>query len=263
VICRKKTAAVSLSALLAIASAPAFAQSSAAPLPADQLRARRDVAAFESVLEQAVGYGAQMLSQHVQTAATPESVLLTGMARARGFRLAGYGVVVDVEFPSIRRSVAWTMRTLEKPDPELLAAMKELRKNTQAFADPRTLQEMDHQIKALESQIKAENTRPKTVAAQVATPEQAAVSADEPRIFYAAELTNALVNAMLDHGVDVGIAPNEWLTVAARESLDLRFLPDDPPTTLILRIKGSDLQAFRDKTLPREEALKRFEVKQY
>ena len=130
---------------------------------ADQIQARHEIAALEAVLENAVKYGAQMLTEHVQTSTTPQSVLLTGLARARGFRLDGYGVLFDVEFPSIRRSVAWTMRALERPDPELLAAMKELRKNTQAVADPRSKQEMDRAIKALEDQIKAYDAQMKTV----------------------------------------------------------------------------------------------------
>ena len=86
---------------------------------------------------------------------------------------------------------------------------------------------------------------------------------DDPRTFYAAELTNALIAAVLDQGSAVGIGANEWLTVAARESLDFRFVPDDPATTLIMRVKGSDLTALRDKRLTQEDARKRVEVKQY
>jgi hypothetical protein len=89
---------------------------------------------------------------------------------------------------------------------------------------------------------------------------------DDPRAIYTTEMTNALINAILDHGAPVGVAPDEWLTVAARESLDLRFMPDDPSgaaTTLLLRIKGSDLNALRDRRLSREDARKRVEVTQY
>jgi hypothetical protein len=235
------------------------------PAPSQQIQARREMAALESVLENAVGYGAQMLSQHVQSASTPESVLLTGMARARGFRLDGYGVVFDVEFPSIRRSVAWTMRTLERPDPALLTAMKELRKNTQGLADQQSRQEMDRAIKDLEDHIKAYDTRAKNIStgsASVAAA-QAPVTVEDPRGFYAAELTNALMTAILEHGAALGVGADEWLTVAARESLDFRFMPDDPATTLLLRVKGSDLIAFAEKRLSREDARQRIEVKQY
>ena len=37
----------------------------------------------------------------------------------------------------------------------------------------------------------------------------------------------------------------------------------DSAITVILRIKGSDLQGLRDHTLPREEGVKRVDVKQY
>jgi hypothetical protein len=240
----------------------------ARPAPAasaEQIQARHEVAALEGVLENAVGYGAQMLSQHVQSSTTPESILLTGQARARGFRLDGYGVVFDVEFPSIRRSVAWTMRTLERPDPELLAAMKELRKNTQGVADQQSRQELDRAIKALEDQINAYDARMKNVSTAGTTMAAAGtpVAVEDPRVFYAAEMTNALINAILDQGAAAGVGTDEWLTVAARESLDLRFMPDDPATTLTLRVKGGDLTALREKRLSREDARKRIEVKQY
>ena len=41
-------------------------------------------------------------------------VLLAGAARARGFRLDGYGVFFDVEVPALRRSVAWSFRVLDQ-----------------------------------------------------------------------------------------------------------------------------------------------------
>jgi hypothetical protein len=166
------------------------------------------------------------------------------------------------------------MRTLGRPDPELLAAMKELRKNTQAVADPRSKHELDRaiktlddQMKALDDQIKAAQLKTKTVStADGSRPAAAPPPVDDPRAIYAAEMTNALVDAVLDHGAPVGVGADEWLTIAARESLDLRFMPENPndtATTLILRIKGSDLNAFRDHRLSREEAKKKIEVKQY
>ena len=49
-------------------------------------------------------------------------------------------------------------------------------------------------------------------------------------------------------------------------AVDRRFVPADPndtTMTIILRIKGSDLAALRDRKLTREDARKRVEVKQY
>ena len=72
------------------------------------------IAAFESELEKAVRDGTQMLDQRLQASSAANMVMLAGMARARGFRLDDYGVVFDVEFPSMRRSMVWSLQELER-----------------------------------------------------------------------------------------------------------------------------------------------------
>ena len=132
-------------------------------------------------------------------------VMLAGMERARGFRLDDYGVVFDVEFPSMRRSMVWSLQQLERASTG-------------------------------DAKIKAAASGPSI----------------QPREIYLTEITNALVDAILDHGTPIGVGADEWLTVAARESVDRRFVPADPndtPMTIILRIKGSDLAALRDRQL--------------
>ncbi len=255
-------AAAAVAALLPPALA-AQTPPAAAGASAEQVRMRRDIAAFERALESAVNEGAQRLGQHVQTSATPQSVLLTGLNRARGFRLEGYGILFDVEFPSIRRTVAWTLRALGAPDPELLAAMKELRSNAEHLADPRTREELDRAIRTLEEQMTANQRRTTNVAAGAAAAEPPPLV--DPRVVYAADLTGVLVNAVLAAGPSLGLAPAEWLAVAARESLDFRFMPEDASgsPTLMIRMKGSDLAALRDGTLTREEARDRVEVGRY
>jgi hypothetical protein len=88
-----------------------------------------------------------------------------------------------------------------------------------------------------------------------------------PREIYQTEIATALVNAILDYPGAISVGAGEWLSVAARESvLDRRSLsgdPNDNAITVILRIKGSDLQALRDHTLTREDGLKRVDVKHY
>ena len=266
--------------MTAVVAASAVAQVRTAQSAASgQIQARHEISVVESVLENAVRYGAQMLSQHLQASNAPDMVMLSGVARARGFRIDGYGVVFDVEFPSIRRSVMWSMRALQRPDPELVAALQELRKNMQSVTDPRARQELDRAIRDFEAHMRAvdaqagaqpptpDRQNPGAVAASSAgiRTNSEAVSAD-PLGIYFSEITTALVDALLDHGAPVGLGNDEWLTVAARESADRRFAPDDPSDTamtIILRIKGSDLNALRDRRLSREDARKRVEVKQY
>ena len=59
-------------------------------------------------------FGAQMLDRRLQASSAANMVMLAGLARARGFRLDDYGVVFDVEFPSMRRSMVWSLQELER-----------------------------------------------------------------------------------------------------------------------------------------------------
>jgi len=197
------------------------AQSPASPADGSprQAQARQQIAALEAAFENAVRQGTQMLNQRLQASNTDNMVMLAGLTRARGFRLDDYGVVFDVEFPSMRRSVVWSMRQLQQAN-----AGGTVHADTEASSSIR------------------------------------------PREIYQNEIAGALANAVLDYtGTLVGA--NEWLTVAARESiLDRRFVPGDPndaAITVVLRIKGSDLQGIRDGSLTRDDVRKRVEVKHY
>ena len=208
--------------LMFAAAAAAGAQKPAVPateISSAQIQARQQIIALEGALENAVKVGTMMLNKHLQMSNTDNVVLLVGLTRARGFRLDDYGVVFDVEFPSMRRSMVWSMQALESA-----------------------------------------NTGRAVKTADVAP-------TIRPREIYQTEIANALVDAILDYTGSLGVAPSEWLTIAARESLlDRRYVPGDPTDnaiTVILRIRGSDLQALRDRSLSREEGRKRVDVKHY
>jgi hypothetical protein len=191
------------------------------PAAATQIEARRQVASFEEALEQAVRIGTQMLDRRLQSSSAANMVMLAGLARARGFWLDDYGVLFDVEFPSMRRSMVWSLQELER--------------------------------------------------ASAGRPQQAGQSSSiKPREIYESEITEALLAAVLDASATLGVGPDEWLTVAARESVvdrrlvqDGASVPAEPAMTVILRVKGSDLNALRIGTMTREEARKRVEVKHY
>jgi hypothetical protein len=205
----------------------ASAQSPARPrvesMPA-QLQARQQIAALESALENAVQLGALMMNKRLQATNTNNEVILAGLTRARGFRLDDYGVVFDVEFPSMRRSVVWSIQELER---------------------------------------NANASTGRAVAAAGARIEPPV----RPREIYQNEITTALMGAIVDYKGSTGVDANEWLTVAARESVfDRRYIgadPNDTAITIIVRIKGSDLQAVRDGAITRDEGLKRLVVKHY
>jgi hypothetical protein len=188
-----------------------------------QIEARQQIAALENALENAVQQGTLMLKKRLQASNTDNMVMIAGLTRARGFRLDDYGVVFDVEFPSMRRSVVWSIQELERNANVSTGAGRPLA---------------------------AANDEP----------------AVRPREIYQNEITSALVSAIVDHKGSVGVGANESLTIAARESVfDRRVVgdPNDTAITIILRVKGSDLQAIREGTIKREEALTRVMVKHY
>lgn len=261
---------------------PAVAQqgpAAPAPRPDTALQARHQVFVMESVLEQAVQYGAQMLSDRLRAAGMPDMVLLTGAARARGFRLEGYGVFFDLEVPAVRQSVAWSLRMMSRPDPRLGQALNALRGQLQMVADPLVRANLSVLMAQLESQVGPPVGAPApgvgpagsgTVSAanvdglfpQPVAPAQI----DDPGQIYTNEVRKALIDAMFDHSGPMNLAPAEWLIIAARADMDRRFLsgdPNDVPTTVVIRVRGADLQAFREGRLSREEAVKRVEVSNF
>jgi hypothetical protein len=88
---------------------------------------------------------------------------------------------------------------------------------------------------------------------------------DDPGLAYTNEVKSALVDAMLDYGTSIPIGDNEWLTIAARDNNDSRIGGDDPydVTTIVLRVKGSDLTAYKSGRITRDEAVKRVSIKDY
>lgn len=270
-------------ALVAAAATAAPAQEvtsvgSLAPAP-EQMRTRFQIAAMEGVLERAVQLGARRLSQQVQ-AVSPDMLFITGAARAKGFALDGYGVFFDVDVPALRRSMAWSFRQLGRADGGAEHAMTALRRHLPQVADPAARREMEEAIQRLARIIgpmpapglasAAAPGGPQTVAASsgavvVDVPPQVQAVMDDPGLAYTNEVKAALVDAMLDFGAPIPIADSQWLTIAARDDHDSRLGGGDPydVSTIVLRISGADLAAFRAGRLTRDEAVGKVEVREY
>ncbi len=76
-------------------------------------------------------------------------------------------------------------------------------------------------------------------------------------------MVQSLIDSMLDHSSALGLAANEWLTVGARRNeVRPRIGPlDSKAPTFVIRVRGSELAAFRSGQLSREDAIKRVEVR--
>jgi hypothetical protein len=278
-------------AMLLLASSGAIAGSGEQPQaerqtsPRDQAQARYNIVVMEGVLESAVQHGADQLRRRVRRV-MPDMLLISGNAEARGFRLEGYGVFFDVEVPMMRQSMAWTLKSIV--DENGVAAAEALRQIRTAIErltpDAREKATLMQAIKRLEVQVtplpamagSAMQGAPRgQVTSMEAAPTEASVAPppgddvkliEDPSAAYEKEIISALIDAMLDHSGPIRVGPDEWLTVAARDNEHRdRLVPGDSYEllTIVLRVKGSDLAAFRADRITREEARKRVEVREF
>ena len=246
---------------------------------ADQKQARYEIAQMERLLEGAVEHGVANIRDRLQVLG-PTELLISDNARVRGFRLDGYGVFFDVVVPSLDTTILWSIRTLDQNSLGLQSALRELEAHVKQAGDvslEQALRRIELQVDPLLVARTARPARPATpvasgarnaagsvAAATVDVPQQAAdpilANPDEA---YRAEVTRALMEALLDHSSSLGIEPSDWLTIAARRNDERpRLAPADTDArTFFIRLRGSDLAAFLARQISREEALKRIEVR--
>ena len=255
-----------------LAVVPAAAQSPRGD--AEQVRARQRISTMEGVLERAVLNGADNLLRQVDSV-MPDAMMVSGQPSARGFRLEGYGVFFDVGVPVLQLSVTWPLRALMNDArsaqiaAELRVKMAQLSPNEQAAFAPI--------IRRLEAASTAGANRAgaATVSAAAAPPAAAVAPPvapvdpdviNDPNEGWTREVKAALIEAMLENSGPLAIGADEWLTVAARDNL-----PRDPLvpggtvdfSTVIFRVKGSDLADFHARRLTLDEAKARVEVREY
>ena len=247
-----------------------------------QKQARYEIAQMERVLEGAVEHGVANIRDRLQ-ALGPTELLISDNARARGFRLDGYGVFFDIVVPSLDTTVLWSIRTLDQNLLGLQSALRELETHVKQSGDvnlEQALRRIELQVDPLLVARSATSTTSVTGATPVGSGTRnvngsvAAASADvpqqaadpilaSPNEVYRAEVTQALMEALLDHSSSLGIGPTEWLTIAARRNDERpRLAPADTDAqTFFIRLRGSDLAAFLARQITREEALQRIEVR--
>jgi len=269
---------VSLPLLALLTALPAAAQQRPGrPVaPGDNLRLQ--IAAMEGVLATAVHeIHAQQLEKVM-----PGFVQFEGSIRARGFRLDGYGVFFDVDLPPLPRTVEWTFRVLGAPI-RLDFELSQLRRQVAEVGDPRLRQQFEQTLRTIQRKVETSNValeqgtragrddegqegvQARNAARQGAAqpaPVEPPPAQGDPFAAYQTELGQALADLMVQYGGTISLAPDDWLTIAVRESQP-RLLPGGPAQmALTLRIKGSDLAAFKAGRLTPEEARKKVEIKE-
>ena len=232
---------------------------------------RYQIGVMERVLEDAVEHGFNNWRERWQAVLPAQSMLLD-IARVRGYRLDNYGVFFDVDVPSLETTWFSVMRTLDQNGLGLDSALKTVKAHVDASGDAN----LEQALKRIELQVQpagglvAAGVGPAALSRAVSpAPSSADANApvdpilDNPEEAYRAEVIHALSDAMLDHGGPLEITADEVLTIGARRNeVRPRIAPvDSNARTIIIRLRGSDLRAFRAGQITREQAIERIEVR--
>jgi hypothetical protein len=252
-----KRALLLASAIAVAMQAVPAAQDAAAPQ-----RRRNQIQMMEGVLTRAVRSGAEDLARRMQSR-DPSLMLFTGQARARGFVLEGYGVFFDVEIPALRPTVVWAARTLER-DVTIANAIESLARALAAMPEGPTRVRAEQALKHVQQLNPAQAQRPQGMPQSGAVQSAAAEPLDDPHTAYTEAVKNALIDAMLDYSLPMDLGPDEWLTVAARDS-EGPLTPDEiyDASTILIRVKGSDLATYAADRTKRMEVRGRVQVREF
>jgi hypothetical protein len=278
---------------------PPAAPGAQAPRTAVDRQQRYRIATMERVLEGAVEHGASITRERLQ-AYLPADMLLNENAKVRGFRLDGYGVFFDVSVPSLEGTLPWSFRVLDQNNLGLENAVSTLRSFIessspndvdvqQAFSRlvmqaapglPLMSGGRDNAVNGANGLLIPLPTVPQNaiqsaVSAPVAqggpiertpTPPARPVAdpiLENPLEAYRLEVRGALMDVMLDHSRSLNLTADEWPTVAARSNEERpRLAPmDNDAQTVVIRVRGADLNAYLGGQISREDARKRMDVR--
>jgi hypothetical protein len=231
---------------------------------------RYQIGVMERVLEDAVEHGFNNWRERWQAVLPAQSMLLD-IARVRGYRLDNYGVFFDVDVPSLETTWFSVMRTLDQNGLGLDSALKTVKAHIDASGDAN----LEQALKRIELQVGpapglVAGVGPAALSRAVSPAQPSADPAapvdpilDNPEDAYRSEVIHALSDAMLDHGGPLEISADEVLTIGARRNeVRPRVAPvDSNARTIIIRLRGSDLRAFRAGQITREQAIERIEVR--
>lgn len=250
--CRERAWLPAVGVVAAMVVAAGHAQAQSKPSEAE-IKARQRITMMEGALEQAVANGADNLLRQVK-AVMPDVPMLTGAPQVRGFRLDGYGVFFDVEVPALRLPLAWTLRySMDGNRAAFNALLAQLRAAV-LEQPPQERERLELLVRQVESRMPVP-----------ASPEVDPAIMDDPNQAYTKAVKDALVDAMLENSGPLNLGPDEWLTVAARDNVPRDpLVPGDTTdlNTVVFRVKGSDLAAFRAGRATLEETRRRVEARE-
>jgi hypothetical protein len=287
-----RSASIVSAFFVTLVAVPVGAQAPAPAARVERSDLRHQIYVMEGALARAVMFGAQQVNRQIRSV-SPELFSLSGDAQARGVYLDGYGVFFDVGVPVLRQSMLWSLRFLDD-DRMWRDTIAVLKRQLATVRDAGERRDLELTIQSLEMRLpnnpvpsdslakpaagvgaqmvtpQAQPTAPApadpAVAQPGASPEARRVMKD-PNRAYTESVQTALIDAMIDFSAPMRLTESDWLTVAARDNEPRdTFAPQDPyeeVVTVLLRIKGADLAAYRAGSIDREEAKRRVEIREF
>jgi hypothetical protein len=248
--------------VIAALAMPALALAQGQGRTRDEQRRRNQIRIMEGVLVQAVRLGAEEVSTEMERFEPAGVTVLSGVPRARGFVLDGYGVFFDVEIPDMNQSVIWSMMNVQR-DRQVGNALDSLRTALESIPDGPNRQQAQMALQQVTKTVGPTMPLrgPQGQPAPTPAPGQitaASATMPDPNVLYSEAVKGALVDAMLDHSLQMNLGPDEWLTVAARASdgpMPPAGLSD--LITIVLRVRGSDLTVYQADRSKQDEIRQR------
>lgn len=293
-----RTAACTLAVTIAGATT-AWAQDAAAR-PADQSQLRHQLFVMEGALARAVEFGAQSLNREIRAfmpeafvlagQARARGVYLDGygiffdveVPILRQSMMWSLRTMLDQDAAGVQKALADLRQTARTQDPgtkqQMERAISRLELQLAPFGAPSAAGNpfaaaMQNQspggdlATAVSSQQRVQSGAPVDETPVLEAPKALPIDklwVKDPNRAYTEAVQRALVDAMLDYSAPMHISDGEWLTVAARDNYQRDSLaPPDPleeVETILLRIQGTDLAAYRAGKIDRDEARKRVTI---
>lgn len=216
---------------------------------------RKQVVLMEGLLARAGTVAADTIARRLQEL-EPALQAFIGPSRARGFIMEGYGIFFHVEVPALSGTVVWSQMTQQR-DMQIGNALNSMKRALAEMPDSPGRQQALQAVAVLMRQagpVKAN---------EVTAANLSSLSSDavwDPNEEYKQEVRRELIDAILNHSLPLNVAPDQWLEVGAHMS---ETPQSQRGTTLMIRVKGSDLAIFAADPARREEIRKKVEVRAF
>jgi hypothetical protein len=217
---------------------------------------RKQVLLMEGLLARAGTVAADTIARRL-TEVQPGLTAFIGPSRARGFIMDGYGIFFHVEVPALSGTVIWTQQVMQR-EFQFGNAVSNLKRAVNQLPEGPSREEAMQAVALLTRQappMKEAGVSAANVSSAVIDPNW------DPNEDYKQEVRRELIDAILNHSLPLNIGPDQWLEVGAHMS---ESVPQSQRgTTLMIRVKGSDLAIFAADPARRDEIRKKVEVRAF